>query len=144
MTKQVHAFVSPDEPIHLLLPEEVAHETRSTRWMLRILQAPAAMAARGYPDGVAGSTALALKDPLLTGESGTWLLEIEDGVGSLTLDPTGPEPLRLGPNGLAALYAGFPVHALRAAGLAAGGTSTGDRFLDSAFSNRAAYLLEYF
>ena len=45
----------------------------------------------------------------------------------------GPPPLALGARGLAALYAGTPVATLRRAGLATGGSSTGDASLDGAF-----------
>lgn len=144
VAKKVHAFVSPDDPIHLLLPEEVGHEVRRIRWMLRVLDAPTAVAARGYPVGVLGSASITLEDPLLPSQNGTWLLEVDGGAGSLTRSACETGPLRLGPNGLAALYAGTPVHVLRTAGLATSGSPDGDAFLDSVFGGRAAYLLEYF
>lgn len=144
IAKKVHAHVSPDDPIHLLLPEEVAHDARHTRWMLRVLDAPGAVAARGFPAGVSGSGALSLDDPLLSSQNGTWLLEVDDGRGSLLPAAAVQGSLELGPNGLAALYAGTPVHVLRTAGLASGGTSEGDAFLDLAFGGRTPYLLEYF
>jgi len=144
VAKTVHAHVSPDDPIHLLLPEEVAHDARHTRWMLRVLDAPQAISLRGFPSGVSGSAALTIEDPMLPSQSGTWLLEIEDGRGSLSRsDPVSGAP-RIGPNGLASLYAGVPVHVLRAAGLVFDGSPNGDSFFDAAFSGRPAYLLEYF
>jgi hypothetical protein len=51
--------------------------------------------------------------------------------------------LSLGARGLAALYAGTPVAALRQAGLAAGGTPAGDAALDAAFA-ATAYMLDAF
>jgi hypothetical protein len=56
---------------------------------------------------------------------------------------TGTRPLRLGPRGFAALYAGTPVATLRLAGLAAGGDAAADAALDSAFG-ATAFMLDYF
>ena len=144
IAKKVVAYVAPDDPIHLLLPEEVAHETYVKRWMLRVMDASKAVAARGFSPAVTGSAALALGDPLLPGNSGSWRLEVSGGRGELTPAKTTNASLRLGPNGFAALYAGTPVHVLRTAGLVSGGEPAGDEVLDAAFAGRAAYLLEYF
>jgi predicted acetyltransferase len=143
IARTVHAYVSPDDPIHLLLPEEASHDVHLERWMLRVLDAPRAVAARGYAAHLSGSARLSLTDPMRGSDSGEWVLEVDAGRGSLTRDASGAA-LQLGPNGLAALYAGTPVHTLRAAGLAAGGSSDGDAFLDAAFMGTPAYLLEYF
>src|ERR1035437_3626094 len=53
----------PDDPIHLLLPEEGAHETHLKRWMLRVMDVPKAIAARGFSPAVTGSAEVALQDP---------------------------------------------------------------------------------
>ena len=141
---KVEAYVAPDDPIHLLLPEEVAHETYLKRWMLRIMDAPEAVAARGFPSTATGSAAVTLVDPLLPGNSGSWRLEVSGGRGGLIpAEPFNPG-LRLGPNGFAALYAGTSISVLRTAGLASGGGPAGDELLDAAFAGRPAYLLEYF
>jgi len=55
--------------------------------------------------------------------------------------PTEPAPLALGPRGLAALYAGTPVAALRQAGLASGGSPEDDAALAAAFA-AAPYMLD--
>lgn len=144
IAKKVVAYVAPDDPIHLLLPEEVAHQTHVKRWMLRVMDAPKAVAARGFSPAVTGSAAFVLEDPLLPGNGGSWRLEVSGGRGELIPSEATTANLRLGPNGFAALYAGTTVHVLRTAGLAAGGDPTGDELLDAAFAGRAAYLLEYF
>ena len=141
---KVEAYVAPDDPIHLLLSEEVAHETCLKRWMLRVMDAPKAVAARGFAPGVTGSAVVAIEDPMLSANSGLWRLEVSGGRGQLIPAAAPDAGLRLGPNGFAALYAGSPVHVLRAAGLASGGEPAGDELLDAAFAGRAAYLLEYF
>jgi predicted acetyltransferase len=144
IVKQVHAFVSPDDPIHLLLPEEASHDVRQMRWMFRLLDAPRAVAARGFAGHMSGSALLDLRDPILGSYSGTWEFHVEGGRGSLTRAGTDEGALRLGPTGLAAMYAGSPLHTLRTAGLVAGGSPTADEFLDSAFAGPTPYLLEYF
>jgi len=79
IAKKVLAYVAPDDPIHLLLPEEAANETHVKRWMFRVMDAPKAVAARGFSPAVAGSAALVLEDPLLPGNSGSWRLEVFTG-----------------------------------------------------------------
>jgi predicted acetyltransferase len=144
IAKKVEAYVAPDDPIHLLLPEEVGHQTYLKRWMLRVMDAPKAVAARGFPATTHVSAAVSLVDPLLSGNSGSWRLEVSGGRGQLIpAEPTNAG-LHLGPNGFAALYAGTSVHVLRTAGLAWGGEPGGDELLNAAFAGRAAYLLEYF
>ena len=49
----------------------------------------------------------------------------------------------LGPNGLAALYAGTPMYTLRGAGRAAGGNADDDALLDAVFASRC-YLSDSF
>jgi predicted acetyltransferase len=144
IARTVHAYVSPDDPIHLLLPEEASHDVHLERWMLRILDAPRAVAARGYAEHLSGAARLSITDPMRESHSGEWVLEVDAGRGSLTRDAAGRAALQVGPNGLASLYAGTPVHTLRAAGLAGGGSPEGDAFLDAAFGGTPAYLLEYF
>jgi predicted acetyltransferase len=144
IVKNVVAYVAPDDPLHLLLPEEVAHETYLKRWMLRVMDVPKAVSARGFSPAVTGSAAVALQDPLLPGNSGSWQLEVSAGRAELIPSEARKASLLLGPNGFAALYAGTPVHVLRTAGLASGGEPVGDELLDAAFAGPPAYLLEYF
>jgi predicted acetyltransferase len=144
IAKKVVAYVDPDDPIHLLLPEEVAHESQLKRWMLRVLDVTKAVAARGFSPAVTGAATFSMKDGLVPGNSGTWRLEVSGGRGELAAVEAAGNPLELGPNGFAALYAGTPVHVLRTAGLASGGEPAQDELFDAAFAGRAAYLLEYF
>ena len=55
IVRSVVAYVAPDDPIQLLLPEEIAHEMYLKRWMLRLLDVQKAVAARGFSPAVAGS-----------------------------------------------------------------------------------------
>ena len=117
--------------------------TSRSAWMLRVVDAAAAVAGRGFPAGVGLIMVLRLADPDRPGQDGWWTLEVDGGKGTLT--PAGPVPgaLALGPRGFAALYAGSPLATLRRAGLAAGGDPGGDAALDAVFG-ADAFMLEFF
>ncbi|HJY58143.1 MAG TPA: sterol carrier protein domain-containing protein, partial [Streptosporangiaceae bacterium] len=116
-------------------------------WMLRVVDAPAAIAARGFPAAVSLAVPLAIHDDARPANSGRWALTVTDGRGVLDpLTPSGARadpPLTLGARGLAALYAGTPVSTLRQAGLAADGSPADDAALDTAFAG-TAYMLDAF
>lgn len=144
VARNVRAYVAPLDAIHLLLPEEVDHETYLKRWMLRVLDVRKAVAARGFPPGLTGSAAFALQDQLLPDNGGSWQLDVSDGRGQLAPTAALTTSLKLCANGFAALYAGTPLHVLRTAGLVSDGDPAGDMFLEAAFAGPPPYLLEYF
>jgi hypothetical protein len=132
--------------------------------MLRVVDAPAAIAARGFPAATSLTVPLRITDEARPVNSGRWRLTVADGAG--TLDPLGPDgtagpastagtagpastastagpAITLGARGLAALYAGTPLVTLRQAGLAAGGTAADDAALDAAFA-ATPYMLDAF
>lgn len=142
----VRAHVAPADPIWWLLREQDAAIAEHESWMLRLLDAPAAIAARGFP-ATDIPVPLQLTNDLLPANSGRWDLRVQAGSGSLSIRRTdrgaspaipdtsaGQVPLALGPRGLAALYAGPPVATLRRAGLAHGGSPDADAALDGAFA----------
>ena len=173
MVGHVRAYVSPADPVTWLVPEPEVQLSRREMWMLRLVDAPAAIAGRGFPEGAAVTVPVHLADPQLPGNAGRWLLEVGGGKGALTrAEPassgtaavgaaaagTAAAPadgaaadgalayggdLRLGPRGLAAMYAGTPLDTLRRTGLATGGTPATDAALDEAFTC-TAYMFEYF
>src|SRR5262249_28944390 len=110
---------------------------------LRVISAPAAVAARGFPAGVRASVPLTLADPRFPANTGAWRLAVGDGRGTLTRYPGAARALQLGPRGLAALYAGTPLATLRMAGLASGGDPGTDAALDAAFAG-TPYMLDHF
>jgi predicted acetyltransferase len=141
---RVHARVGPGHAFWWLTRERDADVERRRLWMLRVVDAPAAIAARGFPSGVSASVPLAVADDIRPANSGRWLLTVADGKGTLDpLSPTSPTPFTVGARGLAALYAGTPVTTLRQAGLAAGGSPEQDAALDAAFAG-TAYMLDAF
>jgi predicted acetyltransferase len=135
-TDDVLGWTSPRDPFWWLTRERDASVTHRGLWMLRVLDAAAAVAARGFPPGFSARVPLEIQDQSRPANSGHWQLTVADGAGSLTQNGGGPSPgqLTLGPRGLAALYAGTPVATLRLAGLASGGTPEADAALDTAFA----------
>jgi predicted acetyltransferase len=139
----VEVRTSPDNPIWLLLRERDARLIKLSKWMLRVIDAKAAIEGRGFPAGIHVSAWLTITDDLLPGNDGTWRLSVADGRAALDRTAGDPAALALGPRGLAALYAGTPVSALRLAGLAAGGTPAGDAALSAAFTGHAFMLDDF-
>jgi predicted acetyltransferase len=115
--------------------------TRRQPWMLRIVDAPAALARRGYPIGVTVDVSFVLDDPDIAEHSVGWRLQVSEGRGALSPAPSGADLPRLHVRGLALLYAGVAdVAALVRAGLL-------DRpvpGLDPAFAGQEPRILDYF
>ena len=145
IAEKVYARVGPADAFWWLTREPDAYVTNRTMWMLRVVDAPAAIAARGFPSAVRLSVPVHIADDSRPANSGRWTLTVTEGRGSLdplTSTPEGP-PLALGARGLAALYAGTPMGTLRQAGLASGGSPAGDDALDAAFG-ATAHMLDSF
>jgi predicted acetyltransferase len=144
-TDNVSGLTGPDDPFWWLTRERDATITRRSMWMLRVVDAAAAIAARGFPPGVSASVPLEIHDQNRPANSGRWQLTVADGTGTLTPNDGVPSPasLTLGPRGVAALYAGTPVATLRLAGLASGGTPESAAALDAAFA-ATSFMLDDF
>lgn len=143
----------PTDQLGLLLGTTLPPPDECRPWMLRIIDPPAAIAARGFPAGLelsadlvlAGSRPAEARDrggePAGTQHAGPWRLTVRGGRGVLEPldDPTGLPVLSVG--GLALLYAGAAdTGLLRRTGLldaAAPG-------LDAAFAGPRPRLLDYF
>jgi len=147
IAEKVYARVGAADAFWWLTRERDADVTHRSLWMLRVVDAPAAIAARGFPAATSLSVPLDLADGARPENSGRWELTVAEGKGSLsplTSPPAAGPPLALGPRGLAALYAGTPVATLRRAALASGGSPEGDAALDAAFGGATAYMLDSF
>ena len=144
IARNVKAFISPSDPVHYLVEHEADKHTQIQRWMLRLLDAPAAIAARGFAPGASLEVDLELEDSELASNTGRWHLSVADSSGTLTPSTATGDALRLGARGLAALYAGTPLAALRGAGLASGGSTGSDGPVDTAFAGASPYMLDFF
>jgi predicted acetyltransferase len=143
VAKSISAVVSPHDPIRWLLRDKGMAFDDPVWWMLRLLDPVAAVDARGFPIGVTADLPIELVDPQVPANTGRFRLTVADGAGGLEPDRTTRPAVELGPNGLAALYAGTPVSTLRRAGLLTGGRSDDDMVLDAAFAARP-FMLDYF
>jgi predicted acetyltransferase len=139
----VRATVGPADPVQWLTTDPDVRQSGRSAWMLRVLDASAAVAGRGFPAGVGLTAVLRLDDPDRPACEGWWTLDVNGGQGTLTASEAVPDALTLGPRGFAALYAGTPLATLRRAGLAAGGDPGGDDALDAAFG-ADPFMLEFF
>jgi predicted acetyltransferase len=146
IARSVRAIAAPADPVSWLVREPDVRLARREMWMLRLVDAPAAIAGRGFPDGTELAVPLALHDGERPSNSGQWLLQVSGGKGELSrssLPASAAPPLRLGSRGLAALYAGTPLATLRGAGLAADGDLAADAAVDEAFTG-TAFMYDYF
>jgi predicted acetyltransferase len=110
--------------------------------MLRVLDAPAAVAARGFPEAVSLDVPLIVEDEQRPGNTGHWHLTVGGGRGRLERASGEHDAPRLPARGLAALYAGVPMATLRGAGIVTGGDAA-DPLLDAAFAT-TSFMLDYF
>ncbi|HEX6447265.1 MAG TPA: GNAT family N-acetyltransferase [Streptosporangiales bacterium] len=137
ISENVHARVAPDDPLFWLLRDVGVTPRGQEWWMLRLLDAPAAVAGRGFPSGVEVDIALTVTDELLPHNAGGWRLAVRDAAGSLTRADVPGDALRTDARGLAALYAGTSLSTLRRAELVTGGDPRADTALDAAFRGPA-------
>lgn len=74
-------------------------------WMSRLVDAPAAIAARGYLPDVDAEVHLAVHDPTLVANQGPHVLRVANGVGSL--EPGGRAEAHIDCGDFASLYTGY-------------------------------------
>jgi predicted acetyltransferase len=148
MVTRVRACLAPTDPVTWQTTDADAELHQADAWMLRVVDAPAAIAGRGYPAGASVSVALDITDRGRPGNTGRWALDVSGGTASFKRLGDGPgaqspAALSVGARGFAALYAGVPVPTLRLAGLAAGGDPAADDALSSAFHGPAFTIDHY-
>ena len=114
------SFTGPaGDPLLHAMPDRCYGEAHTQPWMLRIVDVPKALTARGWGPGRSGRLELRVADDVLPENDGRWTLEVGDGRALVA--PGGSGALELDVRGLAALYTGFQsAEELAAAGLATG------------------------
>ena len=75
--REVEYFVPPEDPLLLLLPEQDQRPSWYLRWMLRIVDLPAAIAARGWRPGVRVTVDLDVRDRHAPWNDGRWRLHVD-------------------------------------------------------------------
>lgn len=141
--RRVTVLAAPLDLLTLLLPEQVVELVGANHWMTRIIDAPGAIAARGYPQGVRAAVHLELVDRHAPWNAGRFVLEVADGAGRLR--PGGTGDVHLGVNALASLYTGWAsARLLAATGLVHHGRDLDLTALDAVFAGPRPYLFDDF
>lgn len=139
----LHLRLRPDDPVYLATALLGARTLSEQPWMLRLVDAPAAVAARGWPPHLRGAVDLHLEDDLCPWNAGPHRLVLDGGAG--TLEPGGTGAVRVDPGALATLYAGAVTPAtLRGLDRLAGGDAHTDAFLAASGAGPTPALLDYF
>ncbi|MEU8664991.1 GNAT family N-acetyltransferase, partial [Actinoplanes philippinensis] len=131
------------DPVWSLLARGDATPESTHPWMLRVVDAPGAVAARGWPRHLTGEVDLELTDDVCPWHQGRYRLELSQGYGRL--EPGGAGTVRLTPRGLAAWYAGAATpQQLRRSGFLSGGDTDTDELLRTATAGPVPTLHDYF
>lgn len=143
VTPTLHLRLRPNDPVWLAHGLAGARLHSEQVWMVRLVDAAAAVAARGWPRLLSGSIDLQVDDTLCPWNAGGHRLILDAGRGRL--EPGGAGHVRLDAGALAALYAGVASPAdLRRLGRIHGGDADTDEFLTLAGAGPAPALLDYF
>ena len=95
----------PQDPVIFFADEQWVSVTSCMRWMLRVIDLPAALSQRGYNPSFNGTLDFEIEDELLVENSGRWRLTIESGTA--TVGPGGEGKLRMNIRALAPLYSSY-------------------------------------
>jgi predicted acetyltransferase len=143
VTPTLRLLLPDPDPVQWLLPAGVPLAHKVQPWMLRLVDAAGAIAARGWPEPLDRVLELDLVDEQCPWNAGRHRLEVAGGVGRLSR-VQGPGRLRIGTRGLALIYAGGVTAAiLRRAGLLSGDESS-DPVLDAIAAGPRPAMLDYF
>lgn len=105
MVKHVTWFSGPADPMLALLSEQAYEQRLDVNWMVRVLDARAALAARGYPQGAAAELHLEIDDAMFAANSGRFVLTVADGQGHMAAGGEGR--IKLSERALACLFTGY-------------------------------------
>ncbi|MDP9069859.1 MAG: GNAT family N-acetyltransferase [Actinomycetota bacterium] len=133
----------PEHPLLLVLPDQDLQPAGELRWMLRVVDLPGAVAARGYRPGVRVAVDLEVHDAWCPWNQGRWRLAVEGGEGRA--EQGGDGDVQVGIGALSSLYSGYvSAGSLRAAGLLHGGSATDDASLDAAFAGQTPWMPDFY
>ena len=132
----------PAEPLAMLVEEQRVRPHWTFRWMLRLLDVPAALEARGYPP-VDGSATIAVEDGMFAENRGPWRIEATGG--SIHVEPDPGSEVRPIPIGvLSSMFTGYlsPFDAARLGLVDAADPAV--PFLARLFAGPAPFMLDFF
>lgn len=137
MSTEVLWYGAPDDVMETLLINRGAHVTDVERWMIRIVDLPGALRARGWARD--GEVDLDVDDAVLPDNAGPWRISVRGGEATVTRG--GAARARLDIRGLASIYTGFHT----AAQLASIGRFVGDPGpVDALFAAPAPWMADHF
>lgn len=130
-------------PFSFFIPEQDVERRSGFAWMARGLDLPAAVAARGFPPGLALDVGFVVEDEVLEDKArGPWRLEVADGRGCLT--PTAEAAVHLDARAVGPLYTGFVDGSALAAASLATGPPEQLAALSTAFAGPPPVLFDFF
>lgn len=112
MVREVVWYGGPHDPFRDHLREVGATSALADPWMIRVIDVERALAARGYPIGLAIDVDLEIDDPLVPANHGRFRLAVRDGTAQVTRGGNGR--VRLGISDLAPIFTGYATPELRA------------------------------
>jgi predicted acetyltransferase len=134
---------APTDALEFHFPEQRIRDLWKQHWMLRLVDVPGAIKARGFSTAVKASVPISVSDPRIPANSGEWTLDIADGHAELSRGHTAGVAVTI--NAFAALYSGFrSARQLAAAGLVRDATPEHLDALDGAFAGPRAVLNDDF
>jgi len=134
----------PADPISLLVDEQKVKPAWTFRWMLRLLDVPGALEARGYPP-VSGAIDLTIADPAFSDDDGaTYHVEAEAGKVRVSRTEAGPGGATTSVGMLSSMFTSFtsPADAVRVGALEADDAAVD--FLSELFAGPSPWLPEWF
>lgn len=132
----------PTEPLADLLAEDLVELDFRFRWMLRLVDVPGAIEARGYPPHVEAATTIAVQDALLPENAGPWRIEVASG--SAKVVPADSAAAHADAAAWASIWSGLhtPAQMIRLGALAASDEAA--RSLASMFAGPTPWLADFF
>lgn len=105
MATQVRWWGAATDPLLAHFPEPVWSVLVAQRWMLRIVDVVGALSGRGWPPGAFGELHLSIRDSLLPGNEGNFVLHV--GKEGAVVERGGEGRLQLDISALGPLYSGY-------------------------------------
>lgn len=104
---QTLRFVGPPaDPLAMLVEEQRVRPVRTFRWMLRLLDVPGAIAARGYPP-ISGEAVISVEDEMFADNRGPWRVEADGGKVTVTEGGAAGDALEMDIRTLSSMYSGY-------------------------------------
>jgi predicted acetyltransferase len=137
-------FVGPPEPpVMWWLPQQEFSRAREFRWMTRLIDAAAAVEARGYPPATRAAVDLRVVDPQCEWNDGRFRFVLDGG--EARLERGGRGEVEIGIGALSSLYTGYaPARVLASAGLLRGASEDAIAQLDGAFASPTPWMPDFF